>query len=124
MKSLAELAEIKSKMQTNATVREDGEKAIKIVVGMATCGIAAGARPVINEITAELARRGLDYVTVAQTGCIGMCKLEPIVDVIATGQEKVTYVLMTPERVSKMISSHIVNGRPVQEYMIGAYEKE
>jgi len=124
MKSLAELAAIKDKMKQNATMREDGDNATKIVVGMATCGIAAGARAVINEITAELTKRGLEHVTVAQTGCIGMCKLEPIVDVIVPGQEKVTYVLVSPDKVSKIISGHIVNGNPVLEYTIGAYEKE
>ena len=124
MKSLAELAAIKDKMKANATMREDGDNATRIVVGMATCGIAAGARAIINEVTAELAKRELEHVTVAQTGCIGMCRLEPIMDVIVPGQEKVTYVHLTPEKVSKIISSHVVNGVPVQEYTIGAYEKE
>jgi len=124
MKSLAELAAIKDKMKANATMREDGDNATKIVVGMATCGIAAGARAIINEVTAELARRDLEHVTVAQTGCIGMCRLEPIMDVIVPGQEKVTYVHLTPDKISKIISSHVVNGVPVQEYTIGAYEKE
>jgi len=123
MKSLAELAEIKEKMKQNATMREDGDKAIKIVVGMATCGIAAGARAIINEVTSELSKRGLEHVTVAQTGCIGMCKLEPIMDVFVPGQEKVTYVHLTPDKIPKIISNHVVNGYPVQEFTIGAYEK-
>ena len=123
MKSLAELAAIKDKMKQNATLREDGDNAKKIVVGMATCGIAAGARAVINEVTAELARRELAHVTVAQTGCIGMCRLEPIVDVLVPGQEKITYVHVTPDKVDKIINDHIINGIPVQEYTIGAYEK-
>ena len=123
MKSLAELAEIKEKMKQNATMREDGDKATKIVVGMATCGIAAGARAIINEVTSELAKRGLEHVTVAQTGCIGMCKLEPIMDVYVPGQEKVTYVHLTPDKIPKIISNHVVNGYPVQEFTIGAYEK-
>jgi len=123
MKSLAELAAIRDKMKSNATMREDGERATRIVVGMATCGIAAGARAVINEITAELARRNLEHVTVAQTGCIGMCKFEPIVDVFVPDQEKITYVHVSPEKVSRIINNHIVNGNPVIEYTIGAYEK-
>ena len=123
MKSLAELAAIKEKMKQNATLREDGDNAKKIVVGMATCGIAAGARAVINEVTAELARRDLQHVTVAQTGCIGMCRLEPIVDVLVPGQDKITYVHVTPDKVAKIIGDHIINGIPVQEYTIGAYEK-
>ena len=124
MKSLAELAAIKEKMKQNATMREDGDSAKKIVVGMATCGIAAGARAVINEVTAELARRNLEHVTVSQTGCIGLCRLEPIMDVFVPGQEKVTYVHLTPDMIPKIIGEHVVNGRPVPEYTIGAYEKE
>ena len=124
MKSLAELSAIRDKMKQNATMREDAEDAIKIVVGMATCGIAAGARTVLNAFTAELAKKNLEHVTVAQTGCIGMCKLEPIVDVFLPEQDKVTYVLVTPDKVAKIVSSHIVEGSPVLEYTIGAYEKE
>jgi len=124
MKSLAELAAIKDRMKQNATMREDGDNATRIVVGMATCGIAAGARAIINEVTAELARRGLEHVTVAQTGCIGMCRLEPIMDVIVPEKDKITYVHLTPEKVGKIINDHVVNGKIVQEYTIGAYEKE
>jgi len=124
MKSLAELAAIKDKMKQNATLREDSDSNTRIVVGMATCGIAAGARAIINEVTAELAKRELENVTVAQTGCIGMCRLEPLMDVIVPGHEKVTYVHLTPEKVARIISDHVVNGNPVQEYTIGAYEKE
>jgi len=123
MKSLAELAAIKEKMKQNATMREDGNNATRIVVGMATCGIAAGARTIINAVTAELAKRDLEHVTVAQTGCIGMCRLEPIMDVIVPGHDPITYVHLTPEKVIKIISDHVVNGSPVQEYTIGAYEK-
>jgi len=124
MKSLAELAAIKDKMKQNATMREDGERATKIVVGMATCGIAAGARAIISAVTAELAKRELEHVTVAQTGCFGMCRLEPIMDVFVPGQEKVTYVHLTPDMIPKIIGEHVVNGRPVPEYTIGAYEKD
>ena len=124
MKSLAELAAIKDKMKQNATMREDSDSNTRIVVGMATCGIAAGARAIINEVTAELAKRDLENVTVAQTGCIGMCRLEPLMDVIVPGHEKVTYVHLTPDKVARIISDHVVNGNPVQEYTIGAYEKE
>ena len=122
MKSLAQLAEIRDKMKQNATMREDGDRAVKVVVGMATCGIAAGARTVLNAFSSELAKRSLEHVTVAQTGCIGMCKLEPIVDVFVPGQDKVTYVLVTPDKVSRVITNHVVEGDPVLEYTIGAYE--
>jgi len=124
MKSLAELTAIKDKMKQNAAVREEGDNATRIVVGMATCGIAAGAREVINEVTAELARRNLEHVTVSQTGCIGLCRLEPLMDVYVPGQDKITYVNVAPDMIAKIIGEHVVNHRPVQEYTIGAVEKE
>ena len=125
MKSLEELAAIREKMKNNATLREDNsEVRAKIVVGMATCGIAAGARPVLSAIVEELAKRNITDVVVAQTGCIGMCRLEPIVDVLMPGKEKVSYVKMTPDKVGRIITEHIVNGRPVQEYTIAAYDGE
>jgi NADP-reducing hydrogenase subunit HndB len=124
MKSLAELAAIRDKMKQNTTIREDGENAVRIVVGMATCGIAAGARAILNAITAELAKENIDHVTVAQTGCIGRCTLEPLVDVIIPGKEPVSYVLVTADKIPKIISSHVVGGTPVLEYTIGAYEKK
>ena len=90
---------------------------------MATCGIAAGARPVLNALVDEVAKRNLKGVTVAQTGCIGMCQYEPIVEVMEPGKEKVTYVKMTPEKAVKVINEHIVNGNPVVEYTVGAVAK-
>ncbi len=124
MKSLAELEAIKNKMKNQVGMRKDDDaNATRIVVGMATCGIAAGARPVLSALVEEVAKRNLSHVTVAQTGCIGMCKLEPIVEVIAPGKEKVTYVKMDAEKALKVISEHIVNGRVVTEYTIGATEE-
>ena len=124
MKSLAQLAEIKEKMKANETMRHDGERAKKIVVGMGTCGIASGARGIVNALTEEIAKRNLEHVTIAQTGCVGMCKLEPMMDVIAPGEDKVTYVKLTPDQIPKIIGEHVVNGRVVKEFTIGAYEKE
>lgn len=124
MKSLAELSALRDKMKTEIDLRNtsDGEGRIRIVVGMATCGIAAGARPVLNSFVEETAKRGLKNVTVTQTGCIGVCRLEPIVEVQAPNEEKVTYVKVTPEMVSKIIADHIVNNKVVQEYTIGMAE--
>ena len=119
MKSLQELAEIRDKMKGKVALRE-GHNEIRIVVGMATCGIAAGARPVMLEFIEELKRRGIENATVSQTGCVGVCRLEPIVEVYVKGQEKVTYVHMTPEKVARVVNDHIVNGRPVEEYTVGA----
>ena len=121
MKTLAELMAIKEATMQKMTVREDtGDDAIRVVVGMATCGIAAGARPVLNAFVDEVAKRNLKGVTVSQTGCIGMCQYEPIVEVIQPGKEKVTYVKMTAEKVAKVVNEHIVNGNPVAEYTVSA----
>ena len=91
-------------------------------MGMATCGIAAGARPVLLAFMDEIAKRGLNNVSVSQTGCIGVCRLEPIVEVFYPGKEKVTYVKVQPDMVSKIVNDHLVNGNVVDEYTIGYYE--
>ena len=96
MKSLTELQAIRDKMRQQIDLRDSGDDRIRVVVGMATCGIAAGARPVLNAFLEEVAKRELKNVTVSQTGCIGVCRLEPIVEVYVPGQEKVTYVKMDP----------------------------
>ena len=121
MKSLAELQAIKDKMKNQVAMRADNdEQTVRIVVGMATCGIAAGARPVLNALVEEVAKRGLSNVTVTQTGCIGMCRLEPIVEVTMPGQEKVTYVKMDAEKAVKVVSEHVVNGRVCTGFTVGA----
>ena len=122
MKSMAELEAIRQKTLENIAMRKEVHDAARVVVGMATCGIAAGARPVMLAFMDEIAKRHLDHVTVSQTGCAGMCRLEPMVDVYVPGQEKVTYVKRTPEMVPRIVAEHIVNGRPVEEYTIGAAE--
>ena len=125
MKSIEELMAIRDNAKKKMTIREDtGDNNIRIVVGMATCGIPAGARPVLNAFVEEIAKRGIKGVTVSQTGCIGMCRLEPMLDVIMPGKEKVTYVRVNPDMVPRIVAEHIVNGRPVQEYTIGAAEGE
>lgn len=121
MKSLEELAALRGRMKNNVAMRQDNSTATRVVVGMATCGIAAGARPVLTAFVEEVNRRGLKDVVVTQAGCIGMCKLEPIVEVFQPGKEKVTYVKMTPEKVSRIVTEHLVNGSPVTEYTVGAY---
>ena len=117
MKTLEELMAIRDKAKASMTDREGTGEGIRVVVGMATCGIAAGARPVLNAFVEEVAKRGLKNVTVAQTGCIGMCQYEPIVEVFVPGKEKVTYV---PE----IVANHIVNGNPVIEKTVGANFKD
>jgi len=95
------------------------DKDVRIVVGMATCGIAAGARPVLNTLVEELAKRNLTNVQVVQTGCIGMCTYEPIVEVFTNDQEKVTYINVDSEKAKKIVAEHIVNNKVVKEYTIG-----
>ncbi len=123
MKSLAELAAIREKMKEKVLLRE-GTNDIRIVVGMATCGIAAGARPVLNAFVEGIAQEGLEEnVTVTQTGCIGICQYEPVVEVFQSGKEKVTYVKMTPEKAEKVLKEHIKGGKVVEEYTF-AHEKK
>ena len=106
MKSLAELAAIRERMKDRVAIRE-GSGTTRIVVGMATCGIAAGARPVLNAFVEEVANNGLTAsVTVKQTGCIGICQYEPVVEIFAEGKEKVTYVKMTPDKAKEIIEKH------------------
>ena len=120
MKSLAELAEIRAKMQNKVVLRE-GSGDIRVVVGMATCGIAAGARPVLNAFVEEVAKEGLaDKVTVTQTGCIGICQFEPVVEVFEADKPKVTYVKMTPDKAKRVVAEHLKGGKVVQEYTIGS----
>ena len=123
MKSLEELKAIKAKMQDKVVLRTSGGTT-RIVVGMATCGIAAGARPVLNAFVESVSEAGLgDSVIVTQTGCIGICQYEPVVEVYTEGAEKITYVKMTAERAKEVIEKHIKGGKPVVEYTIGALNK-
>ena len=122
MKSLAELQAIRDKARANVNLRKENHNAAKVLVGMATCGIAAGARPVLNAFVEEIAKRGLsDDIVVTQTGCIGICQYEPVVEVEIPGQEKVTYVKMTPEKAVEVVNDHLVNKNVVSKYTIGAY---
>jgi NADP-reducing hydrogenase subunit HndB len=123
MKSLAELQAIRDKARSEMNTRENGDDNIRVLVGMATCGIAAGARPVLTAMMEEITKRELSHVIVTQTGCIGICQYEPVVEVIAPGQEKVTYVNMTPEKAVKVVNDHLVNGNVVTDFTIGANAK-
>jgi len=122
MKSLAELQAIRDRAKMELNMRQENPFAIRVLVGMATCGIAAGARPVLNAFTEEIAKRGLQDITITQTGCIGICQFEPVVEIEIPGEEKVTYVKLTPEKVAKIVNDHLVNRNVVTEYTIGAYK--
>ena len=118
MKSLAELAAIREKMKDKVILRE-GSGEIRVVVGMATCGIAAGARPVLNAFVEEVGKAGLaEKVTVSQTGCIGVCQYEPVVEIFEADKEKVTYIKMTPEKAAEVVEKHLKGGKAIQEYTI------
>lgn len=121
MKSLAELEAIRNKAINSVNMRTD-ENALRVVVGMATCGIAAGARPVMAAFVEEIGKRNLEHVSVTQAGCIGVCRLEPVVEIFTPDGEKVTYVKMTPDKAKKVVAEHLVNGNVVTEYTIGAAE--
>jgi NADP-reducing hydrogenase subunit HndB len=123
LKSIEELNKIREESLAKMNLRTDKER-IRIVVGMATCGISAGARPVLTALLEEVSKRKLENVVVSQTGCIGLCRLEPIVEVYEPGKEKVTYIEMTPEKARRVVAQHIVNGNVVNEYTIGSYKSE
>lgn len=123
MKTIEELNAIRDRAKAEMTLREDNTEVTRVVVGMATCGIAAGARPVLHGFVEEVNRRKLKNVAVAQTGCIGMCQYEPIVEVLEPGKEKVTYVKMTADKVARVVSDHLVNGNIVTEFTVGAIAK-
>ena len=115
MKSLAELQAIKDKMK-NKVVLRDGINEFRVVVGMATCGIAAGARPVLTAFSDLVQEKGLGNVSVTQTGCIGLCMYEPIVEVYEPDKEKVTYVKVDPDKAKRIVEEHIKGGKVVAEY--------
>ena len=118
MKSLAELAAIRDKMKDKVVIRE-GSTQTRVVVGMATCGIAAGARPVLSAFVEGINEAGLAAnVTVTQTGCIGICQYEPVVEIYEAGKEKVTYVKMNPEKVAEVVEKHLKGGKVIEEYTI------
>jgi NADP-reducing hydrogenase subunit HndB len=123
MKSLAELEEIRKKTLDSISLRSNKD-GMRIIVGMATCGIAAGARPVMSALLEELKKRNINDVSVTMTGCIGVCRLEPIIEVLESNGEKVTYVKMTAEKATRVIAEHIVNGRVCLDLTIGEADKK
>jgi NADP-reducing hydrogenase subunit HndB len=120
MKSLAELKAIKDKMQGQVTMRNHDEAEVRVVVGMATCGIAAGARPVLQTLSALVQEKNIPGVTVTQTGCIGLCQFEPIVEIYGKDDEKVTYINMNEEKAREVVDRHLLRGQVVTEYLVGS----
>ena len=118
MKSLEELKAIRERMQGEIGVRKADANETRVVVGMATCGIASGARPVLNRLAELVREKGLNDVIVTQAGCIGLCQYEPIVEVFAPGKEKVTYIKMTPEKAEEVVEQHLMRGLILAKYTL------
>lgn len=118
MKSLAELKAIRDKMQGQVGLRAESEAGTRVIVGMATCGIASGARPVLNTLSEAVMNKNLKDTSVVQTGCIGLCQYEPIVEVLEPGKEKVTYIKMNPEKALEVVEKHLIGGTPIVEYTL------
>ncbi|MDO4574137.1 MAG: (2Fe-2S) ferredoxin domain-containing protein [Planctomycetia bacterium] len=121
MKTLAELKAIREKMQNQVSLRSEDHTQTRVVVGMATCGIASGARPVLVTLSDLVQKKGLtDKIAVVQTGCIGLCQYEPIVEVVEPGKEKVTYIKMTAEKAAEVVERHLVGGHVVEKYTLAS----
>lgn len=118
MKSLEELKAIREKVQGQVDFREGEHNKTRVVVGMATCGIASGARPVLTTLSDAVQEKKLDNVAVTQTGCIGLCQYEPIVEVMEPGKEKVTYIRMNPEKALEVVEKHLIRGQVVAKYTL------
>ncbi len=120
LKSLDDLKKFREEAKKTTTTRQETES--MIIVGMGTCGISAGARDVMNAILEELNKRDLNEVNVSQTGCIGMCEKEVLLDVKLKGRERVTYGRVTPQDVPRIITNHVINGNVVEDLVVGKPE--
>lgn len=119
MMSLEELKKIKEKKSAEANLRQEAGDKTRVLVGMATCGIASGARPVLTTLFDEVQKRGAaDKIMVTQTGCIGLCQYEPIVEVMEPGKPKVTYIHMSPEKAVEVVNRHLLGGHVITEYTL------
>ncbi|MFA5543340.1 MAG: (2Fe-2S) ferredoxin domain-containing protein [Bacilli bacterium] len=121
MISLDELKKLRDEAAKKINLRNQKD-GFRIVVGMATCGITAGARPILNGLVEEVNKRNLTNVTVTQVGCIGKCSLEPIVEVYDKAGQRVTYCKVKPENINTIIEEHIINNRVVTSLLISNYE--
>lgn len=122
MKTLEELKAIRDRVQSQIEVRNENGSQMRVVVGMATCGIASGARPVLNTIADAVRDKNLKDIVVTQTGCIGLCQLEPLVEIYETGKEKVTYIKMNPEKAKEVVEQHLIRGLIVSKYTVDSTE--
>ena len=125
MKSLEELKAIREKMQSQVSLRGEDHTQTRVVVGMATCGIASGARPVLTTLSSLIQEKNLaGKIAVTQTGCIGLCQYEPIVEVIEPGKEKITYIKMTPDKAAEIVERHLIGGHVVENYTLNSADNK
>lgn len=123
MKSLEELKAIRERNQGKIGVRSESKTQTRVVVGMATCGIASGARPVLTALSDAVQKEALtERISVTSTGCIGLCQYEPIVEVMEPGKEKVTYVKMDPDKAMEVFDLHLKQGQTVAKYTLAVQQ--
>ena len=122
MKSIEDLKRIREEAKAKMSMRLESDYKYRVVVGMATCGIAAGARPVLNTLVEEVANHKLP-VSILQTGCIGMCTLEPMVEVYDKDNNKTTYCLVDSNKAKEIVVKHLIEGQVIEEYTVGQYKK-
>ena len=118
--NLEELKKLRDKSIAETAARKEGR--FRVIIGLGTCGIAAGGRKIMEAVMEEIAKRGLKDVSVETTGCIGMCQNEPLMDIVRPGEPRVTYGNLKPEDVPRIIADHLVNGNVVEEKVIGRPE--
>lgn len=116
LKTIEDLKKLRSEAQADLKVRM--ETGTKIIVGMGTCGIAAGARETMHAILEELKKREIE-ANVTTVGCIGMCVKEPLVDIEQAGKPRITYGNVKPDMVPRIIEEHLIKGRVVEEWVVG-----
>jgi NADP-reducing hydrogenase subunit HndB len=117
VKTIEDLKQLREKFKAETQTRYASD--IQIIIGMGTCGIAAGAREVMTTILDEIVKRNLQDVTVRQTGCIGMCEKEVLVDVVRPGEPRITYGNVRPADISKIIGEHVIKGHIVKDLVVG-----
>ncbi len=121
MKTIEDLKKIREEASKRMTMRHLQE-GYRIVVGMATCGITAGARPVLNALVEEVGKLNTNNVTVTQVGCMGECALEPIVEVFDQEGNRTTYCRVKPQDAKRIVEEHITNHKLVEDLLISKYK--
>jgi NADP-reducing hydrogenase subunit HndB len=116
LKNIEELKKLRAEALKDIMIRT--QTGTRIIVGMGTCGIAAGAREVMNAILKELDARKIE-AHVETVGCVGMCAKEPLVDIEQAGKSRIRYANIAPENVPRLVEEHLIKGNVIQEWAIG-----